>query len=198
MIERSEERDSALRATLPHVPALGWTRAAITAGLADLGRDSLEQDWLFPRGPVEAIEAWCDLADREMEAAAAAEDLSALRIPARIRRVIVIRLEQAAPHREAIRLALGHQSLPWNVPSAMRTVARTADAMWAAAGDTSADFSWYTRRATLAGVYGATLAFWLQDGEDGFPRTLAFLDRRLAGLAKLQRPKPGAGAKRAA
>ncbi|WP_203076759.1 COQ9 family protein [Falsiroseomonas ponticola] len=198
MIERSEERDSALRATLPHVPRLGWTRAAIAAGLADLGRDSLEQDWLFPRGPVEAIEAWCDLADREMEAAAAAEDLSALRIPARIRRVIVIRLEQAAPHREAIRLALGHQSLPWNVPSAMRTVARTADAMWAAAGDTSADFSWYTRRATLAGVYGATLAFWLQDGEDGFPRTLAFLDRRLAGLARLQRPKPGAGAKRAA
>ncbi|NGM19467.1 COQ9 family protein [Roseomonas stagni] len=198
MIERSEERDSALRAALPHVPSLGWTRAALSAGLADLGRDALEQDWLFPRGPVEAIEAWCDLADREMEAAAAAEDLSALRTPARIRRVIVIRLEQAAPHREAIRLALGHQALPWNVPSAMRTVARTADAMWAAAGDTSADFSWYTRRATLAGVYGATLAFWLQDEEEGFPRTLAFLDRRLAGLAKLQRPKAGAGAKRAA
>lgn len=198
MIERSEERDSALRATLPHVPMLGWTRAALAAGLADLGRDSLEQDWLFPRGPVEAIEAWCDLADREMEAAATAEDLAALRTPARIRRVIVIRLEQAAAHKEAIRLALGHQALPWNVPSAMRTVARTADAMWAAAGDTSADFSWYTRRATLAGVYGATLAFWLQDNEDGFPRTLAFLDRRLAGLAKLQRPKAGAGAKRAA
>jgi ubiquinone biosynthesis protein COQ9 len=198
MIERSEDRDSALRATLPHVPTLGWTRAALAAGLADLGRDALEQDWLFPRGPVEAIEAWCDLADRDMEAAAAAEDLSALRTPARIRRVIVIRLEQAVPHREAIRLALGHQSLPWNVPSAMRTVARTADAMWAAAGDTSADFSWYTRRATLAGVYGATLAFWLQDQDDGFPRTLAFLDRRLAGLAKLQRPKAGAGTKRAA
>lgn len=189
MIERSDDRDRAIRATLPHVAALGWTRAALSAGLADLGLDALEQDWLFPRGPAEAIEAWCDLADRDMEAAAVAEDLTALRIPARIRRVIVIRLEQAEPHREAIRLALGHQALPWNVPGAMRTIARTADAMWAAAGDTSADFSWYTRRATLAGVYGATLAFWLQDGEPGFPRTLAFLDRRLADLAKLQRPR---------
>jgi len=94
----------------------------------------------------------------------------------------------------AIRRALGLQSLPWNLASALRTVARTADAMWAAAGDTSADFSWYTRRATLAGVYGATLAFWLQDDEPGFPATREFLDRRLKDLARLQRPRrPGQG-----
>lgn len=187
MIERSEERDGAIRATLPHVPALGWTRPALAAGLRDIGEDPVAAEWLFPGGPIEVIEAWCDLADREMEAAAAAEDIASLRIPDRIRRVVTIRLEQAEPNREAVRLALGHQSLPWNVPSALRTVARTADAMWAAAGDTSADFSWYTRRATLAGVYGATLAFWLTDEEPGFPRTRAFLDRRLADLGRLQR-----------
>jgi len=188
VIERSAERDEAVAAALVHVPALGWTRAALSAGLSDLGRDRLEQDWLFPRGPAEAIEVWCDLADRRMEQAAG--DLSDIKIPARIRRLILLRLTQAEPHREAIRLALGHQSLPWNVPSALRTVARTADAIWAAAGDKSADFSWYTRRATLAGVYGATLAYWLQDQEEGFARTEAFLDRRLADLARLQRRKP--------
>jgi ubiquinone biosynthesis protein COQ9 len=74
----------------------------------------------------------------------------------------------------------------------MRTVGRTADSMWAAAGDTSADLSWYTRRATLSGVYGATLAFWLQDDEPGFPATRAFLDRRLADLARLQGKRPKA------
>lgn len=190
-MERSEDRDAALRAALPHIPRLGWSRAALEAGLRDLGRDPLDAAWLFPGGPIAAVEAWCDLADREMEQAARAEDLAGLRIPDRIRRVIALRLTQNAPHREAIRRALALQSLPWNVPSALRTVARTADAMWAAAGDTSADLSWYTRRATLAGVYGATLAFWMQDDEPGFPATLAFLDRRLADLAKLQRPRGG-------
>jgi ubiquinone biosynthesis protein COQ9 len=189
MIERSDDRDEALRAALPHVPALGWSRAALEAGLRDLGRDPLEAEWLFPRGPVEAVEAWCDLADREMEDQARQEDLLSQRIPDRIRRVITIRLERNEANKDAIRRALALQSLPWNVPSALRTVARTADSMWAAAGDTSADFSWYTRRATLAGVYGATLAFWLQDDEPGFPATRAFLDRRLADLAKLQRPR---------
>jgi len=190
-IERSPDRDAALRAALPHVPALGWTRAALSAGLRDLGLDPLEQEWLFPRGPVEAVEAWCDLADRDLEAAARDENLVELRIPDRIRRVVTLRLEQNEPHKEAIRRALALQSLPWNLPSALRTVARTADSMWAAAGDTSADLSWYTRRATLAPIYGATLAFWLGDDEPGFPATRAFLDRRLADLARLQRrPKP--------
>lgn len=189
MIERSEERDAAIRAALPHVPALGWTRAALAAGLREAGADPLAHEWLFPGGAVEAVEAWCDLSDREMEEAARAADVASLRIPARIRRVVTIRLEQAEPHREAVRRALGLQSLPWNLGSAARTLARTADAMWAAAGDASADFSWYTRRATLAGVYGATLAFWLNDHEPGFPATRAFLDRRLADLAKLQRPR---------
>jgi ubiquinone biosynthesis protein COQ9 len=188
-IERSEERDAALRAALPYVQTLGWTRAALRAGLKDRGHDPLEAEWLFPRGAIEALEAWCDLADREMEAAARAEDVSALRIPDRIRRVVTLRLEQAQPHREAVRRGLAVQALPWNLASALRTVARTADSMWAAAGDTSADFSWYTRRATLAAVYGATLAFWLQDEEPGFPATRAFLDRRLADLARLQRPR---------
>lgn len=196
MIERSDDRDTALRAALAHVPRLGWSRAALEAGLQDLGRDRHEAEWLFPGGPIEAVEAWCDLADREMEAAARAEDLQALRIPARIRRVITLRLEANEPHKDAIRHGLALQSLPWNLASAMRTVGRTADSMWAAAGDTSADLSWYTRRATLSGVYGATLAFWLQDDEPGFPATRAFLDRRLADLARLQgkRPKAKAGA----
>ena len=191
MIERSDDRDEALRAALPHVPALGWSRAALEAGLRDLSRDPREAEWLFPGGPVEAVEAWCDLADREMEEQARQEDLLSQRIPERIRRVITIRLERNEANKDAIRRALALQSLPWNVPSARRTVARTADSMWAAAGDTSADFSWYTRRATLAGVYGATLAFWMQDDMPGFPATRTFLDRRLADLAKLQRPRGG-------
>ena len=191
-MERSEERDAALRAALVHVPRLGWSRAALEAGLRDLGHDGREAEWLFPGGPIEAVEAWCDLADREMEAAARAEDLLALRIPERIRRVLTLRLEANEAHKEAIRRALALQSLPWNLASAMRTVGRTADSMWAAAGDTSADLSWYTRRATLSGVYGATLAFWLQDDEPGFPATRAFLDRRLADLARLQGKRPKA------
>ena len=192
MIERSPERDAAVLAALPHVPRLGWTEASLEAGLRDIGEDPAAHRWLFPRGAVGAVEAWIDLADRRMEAAAEAEGLDALRVPARIRRLLAIRLEQASPQREALRRALALMAAPWNVVVAARTLARTADAIWAAAGDRSADFSWYTRRATVAAVYAATLAYWLREPV-GVDAALEFLDRRLAGLARLRRPKPAGG-----
>jgi ubiquinone biosynthesis protein COQ9 len=191
VIERSPERDAAVLAALPHVPRLGWTAAALEAGLRGLGEEPTAHRWLFPRGPVGAVEVWMDLIDRGMEEAAGREDLAALRIPARIRRLVAIRLDMVEPRREALRRAMALLALPWNAGLAARVLARSADAIWAAAGDTSADFSWYTRRASLAGVLLATTAYWLRE-PCGLPEALDFLDRRLAGLARLRRPKPPA------
>nr|WP_245214429.1 COQ9 family protein [Pararoseomonas indoligenes] len=175
-------------ATLPHVPRLGWTAAALEAGLRGAGEEPAAHRWLFPTGPAGAAEAWSDLADRRMEEAAAREDLAALRTPARIRRILEIRLQQTSPHRDALRRALSILALPWNARIMARTLARTADAVWAAASDTSADFSWYTRRASLAGLYAATLTFWLREPEDT-AAALDFLDRRMTDLARAMRPK---------
>jgi ubiquinone biosynthesis protein COQ9 len=63
--------------------------------------------------------------------------------------------------------------------------ARTVDAIWRSAGDRSADFSWYTKRAILAAVYGATLLYWLRDSSEDDAATLGFLDRRLAGVGRI-------------
>ena len=185
-LERSAERDAALRAMLPHVPALGWGEAALRAGLRESGGDPEAAAWLFPRGPAGMAEAWSDLADRDMTAEAAGAGLQQLRIPARIRGVIGIRLRQQAAHKEAVRHAVALLALPWNLGAGARATARTVDAMWQAAGDTSADASFYTRRASLAGIYAATLTFWLQDPDPEGEATLRFLDRRLAELARLQ------------
>lgn len=174
---------AAIDRLLQVVPELGWTRLA----LARATGDAAMAESLFPRGPRDAVAAWAGLADRRM--AEAAGDLSGLRVPARIRRVIELRLEQTWPHKEALRGALSLLAMPWNVPLSARITAKTVSAMWYAAGDTSSDFSWYTRRASLAAVYGATLVFWMRDASPDLSRTMAFLDRRLADLGRLQRPK---------
>jgi ubiquinone biosynthesis protein COQ9 len=134
-----------------------------------------------------AIAAWSRLADRRMDEAATADDMQGLRTPARIRRVVELRLRAVEEHREAVRGAMAVLSLPWNLPLAAKLTAETVSTMWHAAGDRSSDFSWYTRRATLAAIYSATLAFWLRPGGGGLEEALSFLDRRLAALPK---PKP--------
>ena len=65
--------------------------------------------------------------------------------------------------------------------------------MWYAAGDTSADFNWYTKRALLAGVYTATEAFMLTDYSPGYADTWEALDRRLQDVAALGKMTGKAG-----
>lgn len=178
--ERSPERDAAIEAMLPNVPFDGWTRRSLRGSAA-----AEDVDMLFPGGAPDMIEAFCDWADRRMEAAAEALDLGSLRTHERVRAVIVLRLRQNRPHREAIRRALALLALPMNARLAARCMARTIDAIWHAAGDQSADFSWYTKRVILSGVYAATVLFWLRDTSEDDTATQAFLDRRLAGVGRI-------------
>ena len=185
--ERSPERDAAIAAMLPLVGRTGWTVATVQQAA---GPDA---DLLFPGGGPDMVEAYVDLADRWMEQDAAALGLAGMRLPARVHAVIAARLERAAPHKEAVRRALAVLSVPGRGVLATRVTARTVGAIWHAAGDTSADFSWYTKRAILFGVYGATLLFWLRDESEGGQDTLAFLDRRLAGVGRIGRLRARAG-----
>ena len=52
-------------------------------------------------------------------------------------------------------------------------------------GDASTDFSFYTKRASLAGIDAAATLFWLDDRSPDFADTEAFIDRRLAELHRL-------------
>ncbi len=188
--ERLPERDAAIDAVLPVVPRLGWTVAAL---LEAAGPDA---DLLFADG-ADMVECWADLADRRMEAEANAMDIAGLRVSERVRAIVALRLEQVRPHRDALRRAMGLLARPSQAALTGRITARTVDTMWFAAGDTSVDASWYTKRAILASVYATTLLFFLQDDMDGLA-TLAFLDRRLAGvgrLTKLSRRVRGFGAR---
>jgi ubiquinone biosynthesis protein COQ9 len=181
--ERSSERDAAVEAMLPHVPFDGWTRKALVTGLRDAGMPEDEADLLFPGGAADMIEVFCDLADRQMEVAAAS--LAGTRLSARVRSVIALRLSLNRPHKEAIRRAIGVLALPTNIRTGAACTARTVDAIWYAAGDRSADFSWYTKRAILTGVYSAALLFWLRDNSQDDSDTMAFVDRRLAGVGRI-------------
>ncbi len=182
MIE-DPQRDAIIDALLPEVPFDGWTRKSLRQALISIGEHPDDAVLYFPDGAGEMIEAFSALADARMEAEAATAGLAAFRMPARIRTIIAIRLEQNRGNKEAIRRALSWLAIPINAPRAMRITAATIDTIWYAAGDKASDFSWYSKRAILAGVYSATLLYWLHNSSEDDDATLAFLDRRLANVA---------------
>ncbi|MGH6953652.1 MAG: COQ9 family protein, partial [Alphaproteobacteria bacterium] len=175
-------RERIVLAALSHVPSLGWTRAALDAGAADAGLDGHAARRAFPGGALEAIALHSALADRRMLESLARLDLARLRVRERIAQGVRARLDPLSPHREAMRRALARLALPQNAPLGLGCLYRTVDAIWHAAGDNATDFNFYTKRALLAGVYAATIVYWLDDRSEGSQATWRFLDRRIADV----------------
>ncbi len=179
------QRDALIQAMLPDVPFDGWSRAALRAAARQTGMPVAEALALFPGGPADFVACFSRWADRHMLARLESLPLDQLRVPERIALAVNIRLETIGPWREAVRRALLVLALPQYAPLAMRLLYETVDGIWYAAGDSATDFSFYTKRATLAGVYAATLLYWLEDRSPGVADTRAFLERRLADAARI-------------
>ena len=176
-----------LAAALPHATFDGWSQATLQAALTDSNVAPALGKALFPRGGIDLAVAYHQAGDQAMRDALAAQDLSALRYTARV--ALAIRLRLQAADRELVRRGTALFSLPQHAPEGARLVWGTADAIWSALGDSSRDINWYTKRATLSAVYGATVLFWLGDQSEDSADTWAFLDRRLANVTQFEKTK---------
>ena len=175
-------RDRLIEAMLAHVPFDGWTLQALRRGAADTGISDAEAENAFPEGAADIVRHFVDRADRRMLELLAERNLAAMKVRERIAAAIRIRLEDLGPHREAVRRAVAFLALPPYYGLALRLLYRTVDAIWYAAGDTATDYNFYTKRALLAGVYSATLLYWIEDRSADATDTGRFLERRLADV----------------
>ncbi len=186
-MDEQTAKDALLKAVLPHVPFDGWTAAAMRAAAAPAGLEASDVANLFPGGPRDLVAWFSHWADRETLIALDAMHLETMKVRERIATAVRTRLAILEPHREAVRRTLALLAAPYNLALGAKLLYDTVDALWYAAGDTSTDFNFYTKRGLLAGVYAATTLYWLDDRSPGSAETHAFLDRRLAEVLAIPR-----------
>jgi ubiquinone biosynthesis protein COQ9 len=97
------------------------------------------------------------------------------------------RLELADP--ELVRAGSAVLALPQNAALGARLLAETADTVWDGLGDTSQDVAWWTKRASVGAVYGATVLYWMGDASPGKADSWAFLDRRIDDVMGFEKLK---------
>jgi len=180
VLDKSEAAREVLTAALPHLPFEGWHMGLLRQAAKEAGYETADIARIFPAGVEDAVKSYLREADRVMLQRAEQYHFETMRGRDRIAACIRIRLEYFLPHREAVRRTIAWQSLHPLIAAA--SLARTVDAMWQAAGDRSSDFSWYTKRGTLAAIYVSTLTVWLNDQSPGQQETMMFLERRLDGI----------------
>jgi ubiquinone biosynthesis protein COQ9 len=189
-MEDRDKRRALIEAVLPDVPFDGWSRAAVDAAARRAGIAAGDVAALFPGGVRDVVAGFSHWADDRMLAVLDEMTLAAMKVRDRVAAAAGARLTLLEPHREAVRRALTVLALPQNMPLGARLLYDTVNAIWYAAGDTASDFNFYTKRGLLAGVYGATVLYWLDDRSPAASDTTAFFERRLAEV--MQIPKLGA------
>ena len=167
----------------------GWSKDAVEAAAKSAGVNTAVAHLAFPGGAMDMIAAWIDTVDLAMAEALTPEALSAMKIRERIRVLVQFRLDAALGREEALRRATAIMAMPQNAARSLKMGWNSADLMWRLAGDTATDYNHYTKRTILAGIYTATLAFFIEDTSDDKAPTKAFLERRIDGVMQFEKIK---------
>ena len=177
-----------LAAILPHVAFDGWSQTAFAAAVADTGMTPDQARGLCPRGATDLAIAFHQDGDRIMCAAVKAADLRQMRYSEKVAFAVRARIAAIAD-KEAVRRGTALFALPHMAADGAKLIWGTADAIWDVLGDTSDDFNWYSKRATLSAVWTATVVFWLGDDSSDGQATDAFIDRRIANVMQIEKLK---------
>ncbi|TVU46617.1 hypothetical protein EJB05_06163 [Eragrostis curvula] len=184
-----EEQEKVLRASLLHVPRMGWSESAMVAGARDVGVSPAIVG-AFPRKEAALVEFFMDdclqqLIDRID--AGEGEQLKTLILSERLSKLVRMRLEMQAPYISKWPQALSIQSQPANVSTSLKQRAVLVDEIWHAAGDAGSDIDWYVKRTVLGGIYSTSEVYMLTDNSPEFRDTWTFVNRRIKDALDLQK-----------
>ena len=182
-----------IRGMLTHVPFDGWTWEAMEQGAVDINfektktpsfRIKIFKD-LFKNGPIDFIDVFSEIIDLEVKENYNLIEFKPERVPEKIKKIIMLRLNLCQKYKESVRSSVSITAMPVNARASLKILYRTCNSIWRIAGDKSTDFSFYTRRISLAAVYTSTLLFWLNDNSINNVETEFFLERRLKDISKI-------------
>ncbi|MFT4014161.1 MAG: COQ9 family protein [Paracoccus sp. (in: a-proteobacteria)] len=182
----TQERDRLIDAALSHVTFEGMGDRAVAEGARDIGISAELARVYLPRGGADLAAAYHRRGDRALR------DWLTRSPPAgrfRDRVVDTVMHRLALSDREMARAGAVVLALPQHAALGARLIWETADAVWEGLGDTSEDVNWYSKRATLSTVYGATVLYWLGDDSADAEDTRAFLERRIEGVMRFEKLK---------
>lgn len=183
------EKARILKAAMADLPFDGFTDEVLANAVAKAKVSEARARLAFPRGGLDLAVAFIEAGTEEMVKQLAVQKLDKMKVRERIFDAVMTRLMIDADHKETARRAFALLALPRHGEDAVKLLAATVDEMWRAAGDTSTDSNYYSKRLILSGVYTSTRLVWLQDDSKEYADTRAFLERRIDNVMQIEKGK---------
>lgn len=189
MSQPDDIRDAILKAAVKIAPFEGWTGLTLKRAVRDAGYPDGSGELYFEDGIAGLLDHWSDALNAETAQKLSELDLDAMKIRERVTQGVLLRLQAIGPHEEAARRASSRLILPDLAATGVRQIWSAADTIWRGIGDTSTDANYYSKRAILSSVIGASLPVWLSDQSGDKTKARAFLDARIENVMEFEKLK---------
>ncbi len=185
-----------LTAMLPIADQSGWTTSTYDQAVTASGVSASDAAQALPEGLRSLLPYYIGHVTERLKTEMAALDLASMRIRDRATAGVRIFLEILSEHHSASVKALDWLTIRPTGPLPMtELVWSVADRIWVSLGDDATGFTYASKRTTLSGVIGSTLAVWRTD--EAGSEWPDFLDRRIENVmafeafkAKFKMPFP--------
>lgn len=174
------------------IPALGFTKDAINAAVADLGYLDSIQSAVSATSPHSQayllVLFWLKYQRQNLYDHVLQKDTKFHTISdeyARVSYLLQQRLQYNEPVINHLTDALSHLVLPYNWKLSLEELHNLSDDIAFYAGDESNDSAWYAKRFLLSTIFIKSELFMLLDSSPNFERTKQFVDESVASMKTL-------------
>ena len=143
----------------------GWSKNLLKKLLSNKVKSS-DLTYYFPNGYIDIIEL--SLTELNKSLKTKIKKINIINFPTskRMKKILLVRLEILNNEKIFFKKTFNHLVLPQNTKIMKKNLYNSVDNMWYLAGDNSTDFSFYTKRLTLALIYiNALFIFFNKDIE---------------------------------
>jgi ubiquinone biosynthesis protein COQ9 len=172
------------------VPKFGWSRDTLLGSAKKLKISTSILAKEFPNFEADILKFIISQNNNNVEKLYKSFNHDRLRMRDRIKTIIELKFETNKYLKDTLPEMLKNLLRPGNIISSLKLLNQNSDFIWNLAGDTSNDFSYYSKRGLLSIVYLSTLIYWLNDSSDKMIGTKSFISRAVDnvvdGMSKLK------------
>lgn len=167
------QKEEFIEKLLALYPTSPWWEKAFRAVSASCHVSEYYYQILFPGGVEEAYQYYEEMVDQKM-----LEILLTLEKPQKVREKIALALKVRV-------IDLGNKAELVCLPTFLKAGWNTSDKIWRYAGDISADFNYYSKRALLSGIYHKVRKRYLVDDSEEHGKTKEVIDSSIDQVLKM-------------
>ena len=184
-IKDFKKKLSILEDTKKYVAKDGWSENILKKVINNTVKSS-DLAYLFPNGYLDILELSLSELNKSVENKIGKINIINFPISKRMKKILSVRLEILNEEKKFFKKTFNHLILPKNNKIMKKNLYNSVDSMWYLAGDNSTDFSFYTKRLTLAIIYtNALFIFFNKDIE----QANANIERNLKRISNIPKFK---------